>query len=98
MAHPLLFAPPKEAAMHIHGNSMSVQSASFYSASQGEKTAAERAAEVRKRLLKNAAGMESEDQSGETPAFGQLMDSRHSQVMTGDEYYTAASGKDSDFS
>ena len=40
--------------MHIHGNSMSIQAANFYSASQGEKTAAERAAEVRKRLLKSA--------------------------------------------
>jgi len=80
--------------MHIHGNSMSIQSTSFYSASQGEKTAAE----VRKRLLKSASGIESGAGSEETPSFGQLMDSRHSQVMTGDEYYTAASGKDPDFS
>jgi len=84
--------------MHIHGNSMSIQSASFYSAAQGEKTAAERAAEVRKRLLKSAAATESDDQSAETPSFGQLMDARHSQVMTGDEYHTAASGKDPGFS
>ena len=39
--------------MHIHGNSMNVNSASFYSVGNGEKSAAaERAADVRKRLLK----------------------------------------------
>jgi hypothetical protein len=33
----------------------------------------------------------------ETLMVSQWMDSRHSQVLTGDEYHTAASGKDSDF-
>ncbi|MDR3751237.1 MAG: hypothetical protein P4K94_07090 [Terracidiphilus sp.] len=84
--------------MHIHGNSMGIQAASFYSAAQGEKTAAERAAEVRKRLLKHAAGMDTEDQSEETPSFGQWLDLQHTRLTSGEEYNNAASGKDSDFS
>jgi len=45
--------------MHIHGNSMSINAASFYSAAQNEKAAAaQRAADVRKKLLKGAAEIE----------------------------------------
>ena len=43
--------------MHIHGNAMNVNAANLYSAAQGERAAAaERAAEVRKRLLKALQG------------------------------------------
>jgi len=45
--------------MHIHGNSMSTNAASFYSAAQNEKTAAaQRAADVRKKLHKGASEIE----------------------------------------
>jgi hypothetical protein len=81
--------------MHIHGNMMNVQGANLYSVANGERAAAaERAGEVRKRLLKGVEGGASDE---ETQMIGQWLDSRHSQVLSGDEYRTASSGNDSDF-
>jgi len=83
--------------MHIHGNSMAVNQANLYSAAQGERAAsAERATDVRKKLLRSAAGLD-----GATPeeAFmiGHWLDARSGAVLTGDEFRAADSGKDSDF-
>jgi hypothetical protein len=80
--------------MHIHGNNMAVNQANLYSAAQAERTAsAERAAEVRKKLLKSAAGLD-----GTTPEealmIGQWLNPQHSSTLTGDEYHVAG-GKDS---
>jgi hypothetical protein len=84
--------------MHIHGNSMSINAANFYSAAQNEKTAAaQRAADVRKKLLKGAAEIEGASTPEESLLIGQWMDSRHSQVQSEDQYHTSASGKDPDF-
>lgn len=84
--------------MHIHGSIPNVQSADFYSIASSERAAeAQRAAETRKRLLKAAQGLAAEA-GAETPEatalVGQWMDARHSQVLTGDEYQAAASGRD----
>jgi hypothetical protein len=80
---------------------MSVNAASLYSAAQGERAASSlRAAEVRKKLLKSASGIEGESASEETLLISHWLDSRqdgrHSQVLDGDQYRTA-SGKDPDF-
>jgi hypothetical protein len=84
--------------MHIHGNMMNVQGANLNSVASGERAAAaQRAGEVRKRLLKGAAGVEGGASDEETQLIGQWLDSRHSQVLSGDEYRTASSGNDSDF-
>jgi len=84
--------------MHIHGNSMSVQAANFYSAAQENRTAAsQRAADVRRKLLKSATEIDSSASPEETLMIGQWLDSRHSQVLTGDEYHAAVEGKDPDF-
>ena len=84
--------------MHIHVNSMSINAANFYSAAQNEKTAAaQRAADVRKKLLKGAAEIEGASTPEESLLIGQWMDSRHSQVQSEDQYHTSASGKDPDF-
>jgi hypothetical protein len=84
--------------MHIHAISMSVQSASLYSTAQQERAAAsQRAAELRKRLLKGAQSLESASSPEESLMINQWMDGRHSQVLSGDEYRAAASGKDPDF-
>jgi hypothetical protein len=88
----------QEGTMHIHGNSMSIQAAGFYSAAQEERAAA---AEVRRKLLKGATNIASGLASGATPEetllIGQWLDSRHSQVQSEEEYHTAESGKDPDF-
>jgi hypothetical protein len=84
--------------MHIHGNSMSINAANFYSAAQNEKTAAaQRAADVRKKLLKGASEIKGAATPEETLLIGQWMDSRHSQVQSEDQYHTSSSGRDSDF-
>lgn len=41
--------------MHTNGNSMNINPATFYSVGNGEKFAPERAAAVRRRLLKNSS-------------------------------------------
>jgi hypothetical protein len=77
---------------------MSINAASFYSAAQNEKTtAAQRAADIRKKLLKGASEIEGAATLEETLLIGQWMDSRHSQVQSQDQYHTSASGKDPDF-
>ncbi|MGA2352179.1 MAG: hypothetical protein ABSF70_17215 [Terracidiphilus sp.] len=84
--------------MHIHGNSMAVNSANLYSAAQGERAAAtQRAADVRKKLLKGAAEIEGAASPEETLMIGQWLDSRHSQVQSEDEYHASVAGKDPDF-
>lgn len=83
--------------MNIHGNSMSINAANFYSAGQNEKAAAaQRATDVRKKLLKGASEIEGASTPEESLLIGQWMDSRHSQVQSQDEYHTTAAGKDSD--
>ncbi len=83
--------------MHIHGNLLNTQSASLTSISASERAAAaQRAAEVRKRLLKTAqaAGAATPE---ETLLIGHWLDSRHSQVLSNDDNHAAAEGKDPDF-
>ncbi len=84
--------------MHIHGNSMAVNPADFYSAAQGERAAAaQRAADVRKRLLKRASEIEGAATPEESLLIGQWIDSRHSQVQSEDPYHSSAAGRDSEF-
>jgi hypothetical protein len=48
-----------EAHMHIHGNSMQSNAANLYSAAGAEKAAAaQRAADVRKKLMKGGLGLD----------------------------------------
>lgn len=84
--------------MHIHGNSMSINAMNFYSAAQGEKAAAaQRAAEVRKKLLKSSSQIEGGATPEEALLIGHWLDSRHSQVQSEDQYHASAAGKDPDF-
>jgi hypothetical protein len=84
--------------MHIHGNSMTVNAANFYSTGQNEKTAAaRRAANLRKKLLKAAAETEGASTPEETLLISQWVDSRHSQVQSEDQYLSSASGKYPEF-
>jgi hypothetical protein len=90
----------KKETMHIHGNSMNIQSANLYSAAQSERAAAaQRANEVRRRLLKSAQSIDAmaDCDPGATLLLGYWLGSRHSEVLPQDEYHTAASGKDPDF-
>jgi hypothetical protein len=83
--------------MHIHPAAVGVHSINTYAAGNDRSAAAQRAAEVRKRLLKSAQSIEPGTDPDATLLIGQWLDSRHSQVLPQDEYHTAASGKDLDF-
>ena len=86
--------------MHIHANSMSVNSASFYSVGNGEKSAAaERAADVRKRLLKGAAAVDGTASTEETLLIGHWLDGQQvdGQPNQGDSESHSWSGRDPDF-
>ena len=84
--------------MHIHGNSMNLNAANFYSVGNAEKSAAaRRVADVRKRLLKNAASGDGAASLEETLMIGQWLEGRNSQSESDAEYHTAAAGRDSDF-
>jgi hypothetical protein len=77
---------------------MAVNAANFYSATQEERAAAaQRAASVRKKLIKSASELEGMASPEETLLIGQWMDSRHSQVESGEQNYINISGKDPDF-
>jgi hypothetical protein len=82
--------------MHIHGAMMNVQGANFYAAGlQDRAAAAARAAEVRKRLLKSAQGLEGETTPEET-MIGHWLDAQSGHTQD-DEYCGEPSGRDPDF-
>jgi hypothetical protein len=83
--------------MHIHGNSMSVNAANLYSAAQQERAAAaQRAASVRKKLIRSASEIEAAASPEETLMIGQWVNSQQSQVESGEQNYINISGKDPD--
>src|ERR1700728_2948196 len=69
----------KEEPMRILGNSLNIQSINLYAASQSERTAAaaQRASEVRKRLLKSARSVVADPDPDASLLIGQWLDSRH---------------------
>jgi hypothetical protein len=84
--------------MHIHGAAMNSYAANLYSAANAETAAAaQRAAEVRKRLLKSAQSIDTESSPEEAFMIGEWTDSRYSQVQSGDQYHASAAGKNPDF-
>ena len=85
--------------MHIHGqHPMSVNPADFYAASQGQRAVeAQRAAEVRKKLLKNGAQIDGAATPEETLMISQWLDARQSQTESAEEYHATAAGRDPDF-
>jgi hypothetical protein len=99
----------KEAPMHIHGSQMNLNAINPYSAAAEKAAAAQRAADVRKKLLKSASGLEGADcpdetlilghwlDSGQGMASRQGMDSRQNHAQGNLDYRTAAAGKNSDF-
>jgi hypothetical protein len=84
--------------MHIHGNSMNVNAANSYSVANSEKAAAaQRAADVRKRLLKSAAGLDGTESAEAATLIGHWLGANPNQSEGDAEYHASSSGKDSDF-
>jgi len=83
--------------MHIHGNSMAVNAANFYSATQEERAAAaQRAASVRKKLIRSASDLEGMASPEETLLIGQWVNSQQHQLQSEEQYSNSISGKDPD--
>lgn len=84
--------------MHIHGSGMNSNAVGLHSAIATDKAgAAQRAAEVRRKLAKNAQEIGAASSPEENFLIGQWTDSRHSQVESENQYHTSAAGKDTDF-
>lgn len=84
--------------MHVHGNSMAINAANFYSAAQNrEAIAAERAAAVRKKLLKSAAEIEETATPEESLMIGKWMDAQQGRAQSEDQYHAGAENKEPDF-
>jgi len=83
--------------MHIHGNQMNLNAVNPYCAAAEKAAAAQRAADVRKKLMKSASDIEGIASPDEAFMVGHWIDPRQSQPQTDVEYHTAAAGKDSDF-
>lgn len=83
--------------MHIHGNQLNVNAVNPFSAAAERAAAAQRAADIRKKLVKSASEIEGAATPEESLLIGQWMDSRHSQVQSEEQYHASASGKDPEF-
>ncbi|MGD0347003.1 MAG: hypothetical protein ABSA85_09610 [Terracidiphilus sp.] len=83
--------------MHVHPAAVGLHAVNAYALGNERAAAAERAAEVRKRLRQTAQSVEVNTDPDATLLIGQWLDSRHSQVLAGDEYHAAAEGEDPDF-
>jgi hypothetical protein len=87
-----------EGAMHIHPAAVGLNSNNTYGLANERTASSQRAAEVRKKLLKAGQTDDSEVNTDPNAAMliGQWLDSRHSQVLPSDEYHSASEGKDPD--
>ena len=83
--------------MRIHANQMNLNAVNPYSAAAENALAAQRAANVRKKLKKSAANIDGIAGPEEAFMVGQWMDSRRRQVRSDKEHRIAAVGKDLDF-
>ena len=84
--------------MHIHPTGVGLHAINTYALANERAANAQRAAEIRKKLLKAAQSddLDVNTDPDATLLVGQWLDSRHSRVLSGDEYHAAAEGKDPD--
>jgi hypothetical protein len=80
--------------MHIHGHQMNFNAINPY----GAAADTQRKADVRKKLMKSASDIEGISSPDEAGMVGRMMNGRHGQSFTDDEYHPGNSGRDSDFS
>lgn len=81
--------------MHIHGSQMNSSAINLYAAAD-RAAAAQRAADVRKKLMKTGAAEGVED-TEETLMVGKWLGAAQGQSDQDTEYHTTVAGKDSDF-
>jgi hypothetical protein len=80
--------------MRIHGNSMSINAANLYAAAQEERAAtAQRAASVRKKLIKSASEIDGAASPEETLMISQWVNSQQQQAQNKEQYSDSVSGQ-----
>jgi len=82
--------------MHVHGNQTNLNAVNPYSAAAERAAAAQRAADVRKKLLKSAGGAEGRASPEEALMLDKWTGSAQGQVQGDTEYHTAVAGRDPD--
>ena len=82
--------------MHIHPSVIDLHPINSYAAGNERTAAAQRAADVRRRLLKAAQSATAAATPEENLLIGQWLDSLHSQVLPPDSYHAASEGEDPD--
>ena len=83
--------------MHVHGSQMNLNPVNPYSAAAEKAVAAQRAADVRKKLLQSGTAIAGEPSPEEALMIAQWMNSGQSQIQHEDQYHPSASGKVPDF-
>ncbi|MDR3772110.1 MAG: hypothetical protein P4L26_02115 [Terracidiphilus sp.] len=83
--------------MHIHGNQMNLNAVNPWSAAAEKAAAAQRAGDVRKKLVKSAIDIEGAANPDQAFMMGNWMNSGQGQPQDEVEYHAATAGKDSDF-
>jgi hypothetical protein len=83
--------------MRTHGNQVNLNTINPYSAAAEKATAAQRAADVRKKLMKGARGIDGSASPEEASMVGKWMNPTNSETKIDVEYHTASAGRDSDF-
>ncbi len=83
--------------MRIHGNQMNLNSVNPYSVAAEKTMAAQRAANIRKKLIGRAANIEGPVTPEEELLIGQWTDADQSQVPSYGWSQAALSGKDQNF-
>jgi|HubBroStandDraft_1064217.scaffolds.fasta_scaffold51793_2 hypothetical protein len=83
--------------MHIHGNQMNFNAVNPWSAAAERAAATQKAADVRKKLMRSASDIEGVSSPDEPFMVGRLTNQRHGQSFLEDEYSAGDSGRDSDF-
>ncbi len=83
--------------MHVHPAAVGLHAINTYALANERAANTQRVAETRKRLRQSAQSIAADSDPDATLLIGQWLDSRHSQVLPGDEYHAASEGKDPDF-
>jgi hypothetical protein len=83
--------------MRTHGNQANLNTINPYSAAAEKATAAQRAADVRKKLLKSAGSVDGSASPQEALMVGKWMNPTNTKAQVEVEYHTASAGRDSDF-
>jgi hypothetical protein len=80
--------------MHIHGNHLNLNTVNPYSAAAEKALAAQRAADVRKKLAKSTGEIEGSSSPEEAGFLGLWMDSGHGTMHGEADYEASGSGSD----